>query len=97
MDLSCWRRFTGLVTALNRAGMHGEVVQLVDEKRFSLNSAAAAEYLRALVETKRLSKLAEGGAIECVSVLSHSSHVFARHVSNWSQQALQQVGSSAIL
>lgn len=40
------------------------MVQLVDEKRFALNSAAAAEYLRALVETKRLSKLVEGGAIE---------------------------------
>ena len=57
-------RFSSLVTALNRAGFHGEVVQLVDEKRFSLNSTAAAEYLRALVETKRLSKLAEGGAVE---------------------------------
>lgn len=49
---------------LNRVGHHAEVVQLVDEKRFSLNSAAAAEYLHALVETKRLSKLAEGGAVE---------------------------------
>lgn len=57
-------RFSALVSALNRAGHHAEVVQLVDEKRFSLNSAAAAEYLRALVETKRISKLAEGGAVE---------------------------------
>ncbi len=60
----CFRRFNELVTGLNRAGHAEEVVQLVDEKRFALNSAATAEYLRALVETKRLSKLAEGGAIE---------------------------------
>ncbi|KAK9917669.1 hypothetical protein WJX75_007015 [Coccomyxa subellipsoidea] len=63
-DPSNAEKFSALVSALNRAGHHAEVVQLVDEKRFSLNSAAAAEYLRALVETKRLSKLAEGGAVE---------------------------------
>lgn len=60
----CFCRFSELITGLNRAGHVEEVVQLVDEKRFALNSAAAAEYLRALVETKRLSKLAKGGAIE---------------------------------
>jgi hypothetical protein len=58
------RRFLDLVMALNRAGYAEEVVQLVDSKKFALNSAAAAEYLRALVETKRLSRLTDGGEPE---------------------------------
>jgi hypothetical protein len=39
-------------------------VKLVEQQQFALNSAAAAEYLRALLETKRLDKLAQGGAIQ---------------------------------
>lgn len=57
-------RFHDLVAALNKRGDAEEVVQLVEGKKFALNSAAAAEYLRALVETKRLSRLAEGGEPE---------------------------------
>lgn len=58
------RRFAELAAALNAAGCGEEVVELVDARRFAVNSAAAAEYLRALSSTGRLSKLAEGGAVQ---------------------------------
>ena len=49
---------------LGGRGASEEVVQLVERKEFALNSASASEYLRALLETKRLDRLAEGGAIQ---------------------------------
>lgn len=49
---------------LGGGGQSKEVVQLVEQRAFAVNSASAAEYLRALLETKRLDRLAVGGAIE---------------------------------
>ena len=57
-------RFAELLQALGGRGASEEVMQLVERKEFSLNSISAAEYLRALLETKRLDRLAEGGAIQ---------------------------------
>ena len=57
-------RFAELLQVLSGRGASEEVVQLVEQKKFALNSTSAAEYLRALLETKRLDRLAEGGAIQ---------------------------------
>ncbi len=57
-------RFAELLQVLGGRGSSEEVVQLVERREFALNSTSAAEYLRALLETKRLDKLAEGGAIQ---------------------------------
>lgn len=58
------RRFSELLQTLGGGGGSEEVVRLVEEKQYALNSAAAAEYIRALLETKQLDKLAEGGAVQ---------------------------------
>lgn len=58
------RRFAELASALNRAGQGKELVELVDSRRFSLNNASAAEYLQAMSASGRLSRLAEGGAVQ---------------------------------
>ena len=57
-------RFSELLQTLGGGGSSEEVVRLVEQRQYALNSAAAAEYLRALLETKRLDKLVEGGAIK---------------------------------
>ncbi len=62
--LWCLCRFAELLQVLGTAGSSEEVVQLVEERQFALNSTSAAEYLRALLETKRLDRLARGGAIQ---------------------------------
>ena len=61
-DGSC--RFSELLQTLSGGGASEEVVRLVEEKQYALNSTAAAEYIRALLETKQLDKLAEGGAVQ---------------------------------
>ena len=59
------RRFSELLQTLGGGGGGSEeVVRLVEERQYALNSAAAAEYIRALLETKQLDKLAEGGAVQ---------------------------------
>ena len=60
----CSSRFAELLQVLGGGGQSKEVVQLVEQRAFAVNSASAAEYLRALLETKRLDRLAVGGAIE---------------------------------
>lgn len=64
MDPADAERFAALAAALNEAGQSGEVVDLVDARRFALSSAAAAEYLKALLATGRLSRLGQGGAVQ---------------------------------
>jgi hypothetical protein len=64
MDPADAERFAALAAALNAAGQSGEVVDLVDARRFALSSAAAAEYLKALLATGRLSRLGQGGAVQ---------------------------------
>ena len=58
------RRFSELLQTLGGGGGSEEVVRLVEQRQYALNSAAAAEYIRALLETKQLDKLAEGGAVQ---------------------------------
>ena len=58
------RRFSELLQTLGGGGGAEEVVRLVEERQYALNSTAAAEYIRALLETKQLDKLAEGGAVQ---------------------------------